>query len=107
MWYNLELKKIFLNYLKTEWETLVNIFCLAVAWLSNYIFRMYLGNNCIICFFVNRVIPNCQFRSKTARLKTFTANQIDEIKDPSGLFYILPFQKVIQLYAISSNLNLS
>ncbi|KAF3814538.1 hypothetical protein GH733_017696 [Mirounga leonina] len=40
------------------------------------------------------VIPNCQFRSKTARLKTFTANQIDEIKDPSGLFYILPFQKL-------------
>ncbi|RXM36711.1 Actin-related protein 6 [Acipenser ruthenus] len=40
------------------------------------------------------VIPNCQFRSKTARLKTFTANQIDEVKDPSGLFYILPFQKV-------------
>lgn len=39
------------------------------------------------------VIPNCQFRSKTARLKTFTANQLDEIKDPSGLFYILPFQK--------------
>ncbi|KAL0611017.1 Actin-related protein 6, partial [Plecturocebus cupreus] len=41
-----------------------------------------------------KVIPNCQFRSKTVRLKTFTANQIDEIKDPSGLFYILPFQKV-------------
>uniref|UniRef100_A0A673V4A9 Actin related protein 6 n=1 Tax=Suricata suricatta TaxID=37032 RepID=A0A673V4A9_SURSU len=41
------------------------------------------------------VIPNCQFRSKTARLKTFTANQIDEIKDPSGLFYILPFQKLV------------
>uniref|UniRef100_A0A8C9F8C0 Actin related protein 6 n=1 Tax=Pavo cristatus TaxID=9049 RepID=A0A8C9F8C0_PAVCR len=41
------------------------------------------------------VIPNCQFRSKTARLKTFTANQLDEIKDPSGLFYILPFQKVM------------
>ncbi|XP_062245148.1 actin-related protein 6 isoform X2 [Platichthys flesus] len=40
-----------------------------------------------------RVISNCQFRSKTSRLKTFTANQLDEIKDPSGLFYILPFQK--------------
>lgn len=39
------------------------------------------------------VIPNCQFRSKTSRLKTFTANQLDEIKDPSGLFFILPFQK--------------
>uniref|UniRef100_A0AAQ5YZ74 Actin related protein 6 n=1 Tax=Amphiprion ocellaris TaxID=80972 RepID=A0AAQ5YZ74_AMPOC len=39
------------------------------------------------------IIPNCQFRSKTSRLKTFTANQLDEIKDPSGLFYILPFQK--------------
>ncbi|KAF6722117.1 Actin-related protein 6 [Oryzias melastigma] len=39
------------------------------------------------------VIPNCQFRSKNSRLKTFTANQLDEIKDPSGLFYILPYQK--------------
>nr|XP_057931278.1 actin-related protein 6 [Doryrhamphus excisus] len=39
------------------------------------------------------VIPNCQFRSKTSRMKTFTASQLDEIKDPSGLFYILPFQK--------------
>ncbi|XP_059190291.1 actin-related protein 6 [Centropristis striata] len=39
------------------------------------------------------VIPNCQFRSRTSRLKTFTANQLDEIKDRSGLFYILPFQK--------------
>ncbi|XP_054632356.1 actin-related protein 6 isoform X2 [Dunckerocampus dactyliophorus] len=26
-------------------------------------------------------------------MKTFTASQLDEIKDPSGLFYILPFQK--------------
>ncbi|XP_067915143.1 actin-related protein 6 [Heterodontus francisci] len=39
------------------------------------------------------VLPNCQFRSRTARLKTFTSNQIDEIKDPSGLYFILPFQK--------------
>ncbi|XP_051889667.1 actin-related protein 6 [Pristis pectinata] len=39
------------------------------------------------------ILPNCQFRSRTARLKTFTSNQIDEIKDPSGLYYILPFQK--------------
>lgn len=39
------------------------------------------------------IIPNCQFRSKTARLKTFTASQLDEIKDPSGLYFILPFQK--------------
>lgn len=39
------------------------------------------------------VVPNCQFRSKTNRMKTFTANQLDEIKDPSGLFYILPYQK--------------
>lgn len=47
------------------------------------------------------VIPNCQFRSKTSRLKTFTANQLDEIKDPSGLFYILPFQKVLFVYNYS------
>lgn len=53
---------------------------------------------CLLCsnisFLCLSVIPNCQFRSKTSRLKTFTANQLDEIKDPSGLFYILPFQKV-------------
>jgi len=52
-----------------------------------------LGLELADCNAFNWVIPNCQFRSKTARLKTFTANQIDEIKDPSGLFYILPFQK--------------
>lgn len=57
-------------------------------------------------FSASRVIPNCQFRSKTARLKTFTANQIDEIKDPSGLFYILPFQKVMHLCFISDFINL-
>ncbi|KAK1888214.1 Actin-related protein 6 [Dissostichus eleginoides] len=33
------------------------------------------------------------FSQEKVRLKTFTANQLDEIKDPSGLFYILPFQK--------------
>lgn len=58
------------------------------------------------------VIPNCQFRSKTSRLKTFTANQLDEIKDPSGLFYILPFQKVRehhyrQIFSVVSELPLS
>uniref|UniRef100_A0A3B4ZB69 Actin related protein 6 n=1 Tax=Stegastes partitus TaxID=144197 RepID=A0A3B4ZB69_9TELE len=49
------------------------------------------------------VIPNCQFRSKTSRLKTFTANQLDEIKDPSGLFYILPFQKVRQRHQVKQD----
>lgn len=52
--------------------------------------------------FCRSVIPNCQFRSKTSRLKTFTANQLDEIKDPSGLFYILPFQKVREFHLMKS-----
>lgn len=55
------------------------------------LFCFQYSNISCLCF---SVIPNCQFRSKTSRLKTFTANQLDEIKDPSGLFYILPFQKV-------------
>lgn len=58
-------------------------------WWIHEVVRLWLRG-----VFFSSVIPNCQFRSKTLRLKTFTANQLDEIKDPSGLFYILPFQKV-------------
>lgn len=64
-------------------------------WFHRLSSGMYLVIFCshLSCLWFS-VIPNCQFRSKTSRLKTFTANQLDEIKDPSGLFYILPFQKV-------------
>lgn len=62
------------------------------------------SNLSCLCF---SVIPNCQFRSKTSRLKTFTANQLDEIKDPSGLFYILPFQKVRYCHHRQAVLRLS
>ncbi|XP_070533347.1 actin-related protein 6-like [Ptychodera flava] len=40
-----------------------------------------------------RIIPNCIMKAKSERRKQFVGNQIDECKDLSGLFYILPFQK--------------
>ncbi|XP_078662939.1 actin-related protein 6-like [Branchiostoma floridae x Branchiostoma belcheri] len=40
-----------------------------------------------------RLIPNCVMKSKSERRKNFVGNQIEECKDLSGLFYVLPFQK--------------
>ncbi|XP_043593841.1 actin-related protein 6 isoform X2 [Bombus pyrosoma] len=38
-------------------------------------------------------IPNCIMKAKSERRRPFVGNQIEECRDASGLFYILPFQK--------------
>lgn len=77
---------------------LCQISSICVGWRSYWMWRflhfVFSNLTWFLSLFFFSVIPNCQFRSKNSRLKTFTANQLDEIKDPSGLFYILPFQKV-------------
>lgn len=40
-----------------------------------------------------KIIPNCIMKAKSERRRPFVGNQIDECRDASGLFYILPFQK--------------
>ncbi|UYV77131.1 ACTR6 [Cordylochernes scorpioides] len=40
-----------------------------------------------------RLIPNCITKAKSERQRSFIGDQIDDCKDVSGLFYILPFQK--------------
>ena len=40
-----------------------------------------------------RLIPNCIFKAKSERRKLFIGDQVEECKDFSGLFYVLPFQK--------------
>ncbi|GAB6018585.1 Actin- protein 6 [Chamberlinius hualienensis] len=40
-----------------------------------------------------RIIPNCITKAKSERRRQFIGDQIDDCKDVSGLFYILPFQK--------------
>ena len=40
-----------------------------------------------------RLIPNCIFKAKSERRKLFIGDQLEECKDYSGLFYVLPFQK--------------
>eukprot|EP00794_Sanderia_malayensis_P012812 gene12812-14125_t len=39
------------------------------------------------------IIPNCCSKAKSERRKLFIADQLNECKDYSGLYYILPFQK--------------
>ncbi|XP_072937590.1 actin-related protein 6 [Epargyreus clarus] len=40
-----------------------------------------------------RVVPNCIMKAKSERRRPFIASQIEDCRDASGLFYILPFQK--------------
>ncbi|KAK8761008.1 hypothetical protein V5799_027727 [Amblyomma americanum] len=41
----------------------------------------------------DRVLPNCITKAKSERRRQFIADQLDDCKDMSGLFYLLPFQK--------------
>ncbi|OWR43419.1 actin-related protein 6 [Danaus plexippus] len=40
-----------------------------------------------------KVVPNCIMKAKSERRRPFIGSQIEECRDASGLFYILPFQK--------------
>ena len=48
----------------------------------------------IFKYFKNRLIPNSCSKIKSERRKVFIGDQLNECKDFSGLFYILPYQKV-------------
>lgn len=56
--------------------------------------KPYLLKNCIVksCF-LNRVFPNCIMKAKSERKRLFIGNQIDECRDCSGLYYLLPCDK--------------
>ncbi|XP_046996293.1 actin-related protein 6 isoform X1 [Schistocerca americana] len=40
-----------------------------------------------------RIVPNCIMKAKSERRRPFIGAQVEECRDASGLFYILPFQK--------------
>ncbi|KAK9500920.1 hypothetical protein O3M35_002083 [Rhynocoris fuscipes] len=40
-----------------------------------------------------KIIPNCIMKAKSERRRLFIADQVEECRDASGLFYLLPFQK--------------
>ncbi|XP_015592076.1 actin-related protein 6 [Cephus cinctus] len=40
-----------------------------------------------------KLVPNCIMKAKSERRRPFVGSQIEECRDASGLFYILPFQK--------------
>ncbi|CAH0387288.1 unnamed protein product [Bemisia tabaci] len=40
-----------------------------------------------------KIIPNCIMKAKSERQRPFIGNQIEDCRDASGLFYILPFTK--------------
>ncbi|VVD02972.1 unnamed protein product [Leptidea sinapis] len=45
------------------------------------------------CNMEPKIVPNCIMKAKSERRRPFIGSQIDECRDASGLFYILPFQK--------------
>jgi actin-related protein 6 len=59
----------------------------------------FLFSFCYISFHF-RLVPNCVVKAKTVRNRVFIGDQIDDCKDLSGLFYLLPFQKVRATYVI-------
>ncbi|CAH1396441.1 unnamed protein product [Nezara viridula] len=40
-----------------------------------------------------KIIPNCIMKAKSERRRLFVGDQVEECRDASGLFYLLPFQK--------------
>ncbi|CAN8005127.1 unnamed protein product, partial [Ixodes hexagonus] len=42
---------------------------------------------------LRRIIPNCITKAKSERRRQFIGDQLDDCKDMSGLFYLLPFHK--------------
>lgn len=40
-----------------------------------------------------KIVPNCIMKAKSERRRPFVGSQIEECRDASGLFYILPYQK--------------
>ena len=42
---------------------------------------------------VAKVIPNCITKAKSEKRRAFIGDQIDDCRDLSSLFYMLPFQK--------------
>jgi len=43
---------------------------------------------------VCRTVPNCVIKAKSVRTRVFVSDEIEDCKDLSGLYYLLPFQKV-------------
>ena len=62
--------------------------CLTFLWC----FFNRIDPNCVLNIY--RVVPNCVTKAKNVRTRIFIGDQIDDCKDLSGLYYILPFQKV-------------
>lgn len=57
------------------------------------VFSVRLFINKIYIFYYCRIIPNCIMKVKSERRRLFIGDQINDCRDASGLFYILPFQK--------------
>ena len=64
---------------------------------SSSTFVMDVGGSSIKAGFANqqkcKVLPNCIVKAKSEKRRAFIADQIDDCRDLSSLFYLLPFQK--------------
>ena len=51
-------------------------------------------------------MPNAIMKAKSERRRPFIGDQVDECRDVSGLYYILPMQKVININSIKNKKKL-
>ena len=76
----------------------LNIFRTAIAagfiFIQFSLFFFFNRNNPTCVLNIYRVVPNCVTKAKNVRTRIFIGDQIDDCKDLSGLYYLLPFQKV-------------
>ncbi|XP_063241280.1 actin-related protein 6 [Bacillus rossius redtenbacheri] len=78
-------------------ESIVYVFLLIINMPNKNIFVLDNGAYTAKAGFTSssepRVIPNCIMKAKSERRRPFIADQVEDCRDASGLFYILPFQK--------------
>ena len=48
-------------------------------------------------------MPNAIMKAKSERRRPFIGEQVDECRDVSGLYYILPMQKVLKVTKNTTN----
>lgn len=56
-----------------------------------YVLCTFLNNYYFMAYF--SVMPNCIMKAKSERKRPFIADEIEECRDLSGLFYLLPCEK--------------
>ena len=95
----------FLLQTTTSWRFIYFLFfIIVIVKKSTFEYYSFYCNN-KNDYFIFRIIPNYITKVKNERRRVFVGNQLDEIKDYSGLFYLYAFERVSYLMLLLMNIN--